>query len=100
MAATPETVVVTFRPKAGNEVKMEEVIRKEWAALVRLNAVVSDNDLLFKGKDTAGNVVFVHIMTWRDESIPDSAPPEITSLWDEMHVLGTVSFVVVKPLAH
>ena len=48
----------------------------------------------------AGNVLFVHIMTWRDESIPDNAPPEITSIWDEMHTLGTVSFVVVKLLSH
>jgi hypothetical protein len=34
-----------------------------------------------------GKLSFVEILTWRDASVPDNAPKEIRSLWDEMNKL-------------
>jgi hypothetical protein len=30
---------------------------------------------------------FVEIMTWRDASVPDAAPPEIQAIWRDMNRL-------------
>jgi hypothetical protein len=35
----------------------------------------------------AGKTSFVEIFTWRDRDIPDSAPPAILKIWDEMNRL-------------
>jgi len=53
---------------------------------------------------------FLEILTWRDENIPDSAPPEIRAIWTEMRRLVetrdgrpglsfTEAFIVTPPNA-
>ena len=38
-------------------------------------------------RSAAGAHDFVEIMTWRDASLPDSAPPDIQKIWAEMNRL-------------
>src|SRR5689334_7798564 len=77
-AAQPETVLVTYHPSPGNEAKLEQVIADHWATATRLGLVQPPHALVRDGK------TLIEIFTWKDASIPDNAPPEITKIWGEM----------------
>ena len=84
--ADPETVMVTFRAKAGAEAELVKVIADHWTTARRLDLVRPEPHLTLKGQD-AGGAYYVEIFTWRDASIPDNAPPDIQKIWSEMHRL-------------
>ena len=80
----PETVMITFRAKAGADHELAQVIADHWATATKLNLVRSDPHVTLRTKAAAGKVSFVEIFTWRDRDIPDNAPPAILKIWDEM----------------
>ncbi len=82
-ADTPETVLVTYRPKAGKEAEMLRILGDEWATLTRLNLVTGQHQL-YKGESEGGTVMFFEIFTWKGHEIPDHAPPEVRKIWGEM----------------
>ncbi len=79
----PETVMITLHAKAGAEAELAQVIARHWDTVRRLNLVRDTPHLTLRSAE-GGQVDFVEIMTWRDASIPDAAPPEIQSIWGEM----------------
>ena len=85
-AAEPETVVVTFHAKPGSEAELQRVIERHWATATRLNLVADSPHVTLKGEED-GKSYFVEIFTWRDGSIPDSAPAEIQAIWKQMNDL-------------
>jgi hypothetical protein len=85
-AGAPETVMITFRPKAGAEADLAKVIASHWSTALRLNLVVPDPHVTLRAKDEDGPY-FVDIFTWRDAEIPDHAPPAIQAIWKEMNRL-------------
>ncbi|MDQ3281911.1 MAG: hypothetical protein M3Q69_10925 [Acidobacteriota bacterium] len=94
-ADTPETVLVTFRPKAGAEAELERVIGKHWETVTRLHLVTNDNRMIYRVRDEDGKTHFVQILTWKDAEIPDHAPAEVLRWWKEMQRLGTIDFVEI-----
>ena len=85
-AAAPETVMITYRPKAGSETALAKVISEHWATARQLDLVRPEPHVTLSGTDKDG-MYFVDIFTWRDASIPDNAPAAIKTLWDEMNQL-------------
>jgi hypothetical protein len=87
MAATasevPETVVVTYQVKADAEAALSRVIAEHWRVARHMNLVRASPHIVVQGGDT-GKRYIVEILTWRDGSIPDTAPDAITRLWQEM----------------
>lgn len=81
---TPETVMITFRPKPGAEQELAAVIADHWATARKLNLVRPDPHVTVRLKDEGGRPVFVDTFTWRDRDIPDNAPPAILKIWSEM----------------
>jgi len=84
--ADPETVMVTFRAKAGAEAELAKVIADHWTTARRLDLVRPDPHVTLKGQDASGTY-FIDIFTWRDASIPDNAPADIKKIWDDMNRL-------------
>ncbi len=80
----PETVYVTFQPKAGTEAELKKVIADHWATARRLNLVLPEPHATVEMKDDAGRPYFVDIFTWRDRDIPDNAPAAILKIWGDM----------------
>ena|ERR1041385_8809231 len=80
-ADVPETVAVTYRFTNAHEPALRAVIEQHWATAQKMKLVSGERHLY------RGNGFFLEIFTWRDESIPDSAPAEIRKLWDEMQRL-------------
>jgi hypothetical protein len=83
-ADTPETVMITFRPKPGAEQQLAAVIADHWATARKMNLVQPDPHVTVRLKDDGGRPVFVDTFTWRDRDIPDNAPPAILTIWSEM----------------
>jgi hypothetical protein len=87
-AEEPETVMITLRAKAGAEDELARVIARHWETVRRLNAVREDAPhLTLRATDAGNRPYFVEILTWRDASIPDAAPPEVQAIWKEMNAL-------------
>jgi hypothetical protein len=80
----PETVMITFRPKAGAEAELAQVIADHWVTAKKLNLVHSEPHVTVRTKEAAGKATFVDIFTWRDRDIPDNAPPAIQKIWEAM----------------
>jgi hypothetical protein len=83
----PETVMITFRAKAGAEKDLARVIADHWAVAKRLDLVHDAPHVTLRMPDANGTATFVDIFTWRDAAIPDSAPQEIRAIWDAMNKL-------------
>ena len=84
--ADPETVMVTFRVKAGVEGELAKVIADHWTTAKRLDLVRPEPHVTLKGQDSDGTY-YIDIFTWRDASIPDHAPPDIQKIWADMNRL-------------
>jgi len=87
IADTPETVIITLRAKAGADAELENVLAKHWETAVRLNLVVAAPHLTIRGEEQGHQVFLMEVLTWRDASVPDHAPPEIQAIWAEMNRL-------------
>jgi len=86
----PETVLVTYLPKAGQEEQLLNVLRKDWAAVTRLKLVDPEPHVLVRGKDDSGKTVFVEVFTWASADTPDHVPAEVQAIWTEMGKLVEV----------
>jgi hypothetical protein len=85
-AGKPETVLLRFQAKAGAEDDLARVIARHWKTARDLKLVNDTPHVTVRGAEN-GKIYFVDIFTWRDGSIPDSAPPAIQAIWAEMNKL-------------
>jgi hypothetical protein len=86
-ADEPETVIVTWRVKAGAEAEAQAILARHWETARRLNLVRESPHVTLRTSDAAGKT-FVEIFTWRDAAIPDAAPAEIRAIWDDMNKIA------------
>src|SRR3569832_951235 len=80
----PETVLVTYRPKAGQEMQLLGVLKSHWAAVTKLKLVDSEPHLLARGKDDAGRTIFVEAFTWVSAETPDHVAQQVQAIWTRM----------------
>ena len=78
--------MITLHAKAGAEAELAQVIARHWDTARRLKLIRETPHLTLRSAEGA-QTDFVEIMTWRDASVPDSAPTEIQKLWAEMNRL-------------
>jgi hypothetical protein len=82
-----ETVLSTFRPRAGKEDELLKTMNQNWATLRRLGLVLQEPHLILRGKDDAGKTIFVEILTWRDHEAADHVPAEVQTIWNQLQSL-------------
>jgi hypothetical protein len=85
-ASGPETVVVTLHARAGAEADLAKAIARHWSVAKQMKLVLEEPHLTLQG-DEGGKTYFIEIFTWRDAAVPDSAPPEIRKIWDDLNAL-------------
>ena len=83
----PETVVITLHAKAGASAELEKVIARHWDTARRLKLVQDAGHVTMRGTERDNQAFFLEVLTWRDATIPDAAPPEIQTIWAEMNRL-------------
>jgi hypothetical protein len=79
-----ETVLSTFRPRAGKEDELLKTMSKNWSTLSKLGLVLQQPHIVLRGKDDAGKTIFVEIFTWRDHEAADHVPPESQTIWNQL----------------
>jgi len=84
--AAPETVLVTYLAKPHEEAALAKVLDQHWQTARKLNLMQASPHVVLR-RDDNGKTTFVEVFTWRDASIPDSAPETITALWQQMNDL-------------
>jgi hypothetical protein len=79
-----ETVLSTFRPRAGKEDELLKTMGKNWSTLLKLGLVLQQPHIVLRGKDDAGKTIFVEILTWRDHEAADHVPAEVQTIWSQL----------------
>lgn len=82
-----ETVLSTFRPRAGKEDELLKTMGRNWATLLKLGLVLQQPHIVLRGKDDAGKPIFVEILTWRDHEVADHVPAEVQTIWNQLQAL-------------
>lgn len=82
-----ETVLSTFRPRAGKEDELLKTMNQNWSTLRKLGLVLQEPHLILRGKDDAGRTIFVEILTWRDHEAADHVPAEVQEIWNHLQQL-------------
>jgi hypothetical protein len=83
----PETVIVTLRAKPGAEADLERAIARHWTTAHRMKLVHDTPHVTLRGTEEGNKSYFIEIFTWRDGGIPDAAPAEIQTIWNEFNRL-------------
>jgi flagellar motor component MotA len=82
-----ETVLSTFRPRAGKEDELLKTMGENWSTLRKLGLVLQEPHLVLRGKDDGGKTIFVEILTWRDHEAADHVPAEVQMIWNHLQAL-------------
>ena len=83
----PETVIITYLVKAGKENEMATLIKRHWTTITKLGLMIGDFHHVFRGEDDSGKTFFVEIFTWKSHAAPDTAPVQVTEIWNAMQLL-------------
>lgn len=97
-AQKPETIVSMLYPKPGKEEALLKAIRDTWAVYTGMGLVTGEHQL-YRAESEGGSVYYVQIFTWKDENIPDNAPPEVKKAWADLReVSAKIDFAAVTPV--
>ena len=97
----PVTVLVTYRPKAGAEAQILELLEKHWPTLDRLGLVSEEPPKFWRARGRDGREFFVELFQWKDEGASDVAhqTPEVMAIWEPMGaILEDLQIAHVEPL--
>jgi len=86
-ADSPETVMITLQAKPGSEQALADVLARHYETARRMNLLVEGAAHMTLRAEAGGKPCFIEILTWRDASIPDNAPPQILAIWKAMNAL-------------
>jgi len=86
-ADTPETVLVTFHVKRSKVDELKQLLWRSWATYQQLKLVLSEPHIIARSDEENGDVTFFELFSWKSHSIPDNAPTEVRTLWNQMEKL-------------
>lgn len=81
-----EIVMAAYKPKAGKEKELEELIKKHAPTLLELGLITNRPALTIKSKDGT----YIEIMEWVDVEASEKAHehPAVAKIWEAMEVLS------------
>lgn len=89
-AASPfNTVVATYRVRAGKEAAFLELLARHFPTLRRLGLVTADPPVVYRGAEDDGRPIVFEIFTWRDAAAVQTAheSPAVMEIWEAMGAL-------------
>jgi hypothetical protein len=81
--ADPETVLVTYHVKPGNEGKFQEVLSRAWQVYRREHLVFVEPHIVVRDTENGDKNRFVEIFTWVNRAIPEHAPDAVKTIWEQ-----------------
>jgi hypothetical protein len=79
-----ETVLITYRVKAGSEAEFEQVLSEAWKIYRQEHLVFAQPHVIVRNKDKNDKPRFVEIFTWVSHDAPDYAPDSVKKVWAKM----------------
>jgi hypothetical protein len=83
----PETVLVTYHVKPGNEAEFQGVLSQGWELYRREHLVFAEPHILVQDTEDGSKPRFVEIFTWVSRSIPAHAPESVKRIWQREEAL-------------
>ncbi len=83
----PMLMFQVYRPKAGQEEALFELVKKHWPAVKQAGLATETLPLVYRALDRhTKRPFFVEIMEWRDAEAPGVAHqmPEVMAIWEPM----------------
>lgn len=82
----PVTSMCIYQIRSGSEQDFEGLLADHWPTLRKHDLVPDESSQIFRGRNDDDTPFFVEILTWCDESCPDSAHecPEVMAIWESM----------------
>jgi hypothetical protein len=82
-----ETVMVTYRVKAGHEAEFQAVLARAWQIYRKEHLVQAEPHIVVQDTDGGGKPRYVEIFTWVSHAAPEHAPEAVKAIWQEEHAL-------------
>ncbi len=96
------TVLVTYRPKKGQEKAFLSILKRHWPTLKQARLVTPTRPKVWRATDErSGRTYFVETFVWKDEEASDRAhrTPEVMAVWGPMEpLLESMDIALVEPL--
>ena len=83
-ADSPETVMVTYRVKAGQEAQLQDTLARAWAIYQKEHMVLPQPHVIVRDKESGGLTRFIEILTWVNHAKPAHAPDSVKTIWNQM----------------
>jgi hypothetical protein len=83
----PETVLVTYRVKAGHEAEFQTVLARAWQIYRKEHLVRTEPHIIVQDTEDGGKPRYVEIFTWVSHAAPEHAPDAVKAIWQEEHSL-------------
>jgi len=83
----PETVLVTYRVKSGNEAEFQTVLSRAWQIYRRGHLVREEPHIIVRDAEDGGKIRYVEIFTWVSHTAPEHAPDSVKTIWQQEHSL-------------
>jgi len=78
----PETVLVTYRVRAGKEAEFREALARAWEIYRRDGLVFAEPHIVVQDTEDK-KPRFVEIFTWVSRSTPEHAPESVRAIWKQ-----------------
>ena len=85
-ADTPETVMATFRLKAG-QLKTFLGLMPAYREALRKNRLVTDEPYLLMTGTEEDKPIVIIIFSWKNHDIPENVPPDIQECWNRFNTM-------------
>jgi hypothetical protein len=86
----PETVMITYHVKPGNEAVFEQMLWRAWRLYRLHHLVITEPHVVIRDEPQATETRFVEILTWVNRAAPENAPLRVKAVWEKMTSLCLV----------
>lgn len=83
----PETVLITYRVKAGSEAEFEQTLAQAWKIYRQEHLVFAKPHTIVRDQEDGNKCRYVEMFTWVNHDAPDHAPASVQAVWAKMMAL-------------
>jgi hypothetical protein len=81
--ADPETVMVTYHVRMGQEVNFHGLLTRAWDTYRGEHMVFAQPHIIVQDRETNGKTRFIEIFTWISHTGPQQPPDSVKQVWSD-----------------
>jgi hypothetical protein len=79
----PETVLVTYHVKSGQEAEFELLLSRIWQIYRTEHLVFAGPHIIVRDTEDGGKPRIIEILTWVSHAVPEHAPDAVKTIWQQ-----------------